>query len=828
MPEAARLERLRRDLSQPPTGLFVAPIRHHSPACAWAVRALIRTVRPRHVLVEAPCDLTRHVDALLDGQTRPPVAIAILHERKGYARRVSYYPFCTHSPEFVALSEGRRIGAKLAFIDLPSAHEAMRSEDDAESGGARAEAYFDSGDYVAALCRRLGCRNGFELWDHLFESRLGDTDWRGFLADVGAYCAALRLATSDELIERNGDAARERHMRSMLAATLREAEGAVVAVVGAFHAPALTEAGADGRSEGRAEERAEPEPMRAPGPATAPAPTRKAAAGTDSYLIRYGFEALDALSGYSAGLPQPGYYEHLWRCANEAEGMPHWRHAALDLVSGFARRARVGGHEVNVPAQVEILRVAEALALMRGHRGVARYDLIDAVRTVLVKGEAGAREVWTERLLAFLRGAAIGDVPACAGSPPLVEDARRRAAALRIDVSDGARRKRRLDIRRKPSHLAASRFFHAMTLLETRFAERLMGPDLLHGVQIERLFEEWSYAWSPRVEAALIERAVHADRVPAACLAVLEQRRDEMQAEGLGRDIVSMAELFVQGLLAGLGVELAPFVRALSADIQAHGDFPSVAYTLRRLHYVRSATGPLAAPKELDLDGVTEAAYLRLIYLCDGLPELPEESLPECIEALRTVAELLRGADADRFDHGLFDDAIERAARSARPGQLLGAALAICVQSGRRSAEALAAAIEGAVAGTADDAEERIASLRGMLHAAPDLLWQHDRLLRSVDRVLCELSNEAFLELLPHVRLAFTNLNPREADRLAAQLAQMHGLRAADFAPQRHALRDEDLARGIAIESELRASFEADGLGAWLGTNSDEGSRRDR
>jgi len=96
-------------LFQPERGLYFAPIRHHSPACAWALRALIQEVRPQQILVEAPVDFTPLIDLLLNEQTRPPVSIVSLVEEPGKeGRRLSgYYPFCAHSPELVALQTGR-------------------------------------------------------------------------------------------------------------------------------------------------------------------------------------------------------------------------------------------------------------------------------------------------------------------------------------------------------------------------------------------------------------------------------------------------------------------------------------------------------------------------------------------------------------------------------------------------------------------------------------------------------------------------------------------------------------------------------------------------
>jgi Family of unknown function (DUF5682) len=795
MSDADAFASVRNSLFQPERGLFIAPVRHHSPACAWAVRALIREVKPKRVLIEAPADFASHIELLTHAETRPPVAIAALIDADGEHRVAAYYPFCVHAPEYVALQESRAIGAEVRFIDLPATDKAMLRETSDDAPVALTdERAFDSGDFIAGLCRRTGCRNGFELWDHLFETRLGDPDWRALLGDVGAYCAGIRAATAPDTIKQHGDDKREAHMGARLLDALADG-GPVVVIVGGFHAPALIDMVASGAQ-----------------------PRSKASSkASRSFVIRYSFTALDALSGYAAGLPQPAYYDFLWRRANEASGKPVWREVGLDLASGFAASMREQGHAIGLPQQVEMLRAAEALALMRGRPGALRHDLIDAARTSLVKGEAGLREAWTERLITYLKGDAIGDVPASAGSPPLVEDARALARSHRIDVSDGAVKRRRLDIRRNAAHLAASRYFHAMTLLETGFAERESGPDYLHNVMTELLLEEWSYAWSPRVEGRLIELAARADRIDAACLWTLEAKREALSQAGRGRDIAAMTELFARGLLAGLANDLAPFLRTLGADIQAHADFTAVAQALRRLYSMARSAGPLGAPPELDLNGVAVAAYLRLVYLCDELSSTASDAAAERVEALRLMTELLNEDEAGVFDRALFDDAIDRVADANPPPEILGAVLAICVHSGRRGPDDLRAALGGQLSGSVVREEDRVAILRGMLHAVPQLLWRSPGVLEVIDNFLGAIDEEAFLALLPHLRLAFAALNPREVDQVAERLASLHGGKASAFAAAHHALSQRDLDRGLAIEQGIRASIAADGLGEWLG-----------
>src|SRR5690606_12018662 len=131
-----------------------------------------------------------------------------------------------------------------------------------------------------------------------------------------------------------------------------------------------------------------------------------------------------------------------------------------------------------------------------------------------------------------------------------------------------------------------------------------------------------------------------------------------------------------QGLLAGLGSKLEPFLKSLAADIHTHGDFAIVAHALKRLHFIERSAGPLGAPATLDLGGAREAADLRLVHLCDELPSTPEEEIGARLVALRLVAELLKDVAPDVLDHTLFDEAIDRVAGARPPAEILGAVLA--------------------------------------------------------------------------------------------------------------------------------------------------------
>ena len=108
-------------------GIWFAPIRHHSPACAYAVRHLIQHIQPSHILIEAPQSFQPLLPDLLSPDTVPP--IAIFAQAKGQTTHSTdspiappihsaYFPFCDYSPEWVALRTGSAQHAHVQFIDL--------------------------------------------------------------------------------------------------------------------------------------------------------------------------------------------------------------------------------------------------------------------------------------------------------------------------------------------------------------------------------------------------------------------------------------------------------------------------------------------------------------------------------------------------------------------------------------------------------------------------------------------------------------------------------------------------------------------------------------
>jgi hypothetical protein len=797
-------------LFHPERALYFAPVRHHSPACALALRDLMREVQPRQVLIEAPADFSSVLPVLLDRALRPPVAVVAFRKAEDETAVTSYYPFSRHAPEMVALLEAQRLGAQIRFIDLPSstrlaAEPAPPGTSSTEPRSLVGEVPFSHSDYVSALCRRTGCRDQNELWDHLFESRIGTADWRRFFLDVGAYCAAVRATIPEAMLVADYTLAREAHMCAALRRALKR-EGPIVVVTGGMHTPALI-ASLAAKPEA-AEDAAEP------------------AAQEKIYVVRYGFRELDRLNGYASGLPLPAYYDGLWERLERSPGAPlDLRAATAELLSAFVAHVRRERPSLtpSLPAVANALETAVRLADLRGRPGPLRTDVLDAALNAFIKGEAApdAEPVLAE-LIAFLRGSALGDVPPSAGSPPLVEAVRAKALEHGFDLAFAASQPRKLDIYRSDRDLAGSRFLHAMALLETGFGMRQSGPDPLSGSGRDLLFETWTASWSPMVEARLIELSRYGDTLEAAALAEVRRLLREARADPARRNAAHAVDLLARACLAGLQAHVGELIAAIDAAVVEDPDIETVSLALSHLFLAWRARVLLGLVGRTEVERLVGTAYRRTLQLAGDIGEVKEERHTGFLKSLVLVRQVVVSArgETEAIDADLFDFFVEGCLGRQLPPLLAGAIAGMAFLAGRIGGPALAARVRGQFGGAHVEPKDNVAAISGLIAVSPDLLIRVPDVVRDLDRVVSGMEDRQFIAELPHLRLAFAALNPRETDAVAALVAECHGL-AAEALPVRQVLgvSGADLAAGLDLDRRLRDSLDADGLAWWTATD---------
>lgn len=814
-PVRAGLERLAAD------GLYFAPVRHHSPACALALQALIREVRPAAVLIEGPDDFDDLLPLLLDDATRPPVAILSQAAPEKPATgadtplsdvRSVFFPFCDYSPEWVAIREGNAVGAQIAFIDqrwhMAPHRDNADADADADARSLMSERYLAHSAYLKALAARSGCRDQDELWDHLFELRPATDlrDWRTLFADVFCYCAMARADYEPAVLEAEGSLPRERHMTAHLRAWRARVAGPIVVVTGGFHTIALQQM------------LEAPEPLRV-------TPTTPATSHTQlgNWLIRYSFDRLDTLNGYGAGMPSPAYYQRVWESANASPAGPMLQDVAVHCLAQLGQQSReLGLAQQHSTADVQAACIqASRLADLRGHAGPGRQDLLDAVRSCFIKG---AIDDGTSGMAAdiqrFLSGSLLGDIPPSAGSPPLLEDARRIARRMGIRLDDSLPRTMKLDIYRKEHHRARSRFLHLMSYLGAGLAQWRGGPDFMAGTALDLLIEEWQVGWNPLVEARLIELAPLAAALADAAMARLRKEEGTLAAQGKARSAAHAVSLLTRACVIGLHDRLPTLITTLAHHLDEDANPGSVTTCAHRLLVLWRAREPLGVREHPQLHALLLHSWNSVLYLLAQLAEVKEEDEAAAIRNLLSVR-ALRDALRPMFGAQQAPEIARWSAQLERIVAAPDAAPGVCSAAGAHLFidghwnEAQLAAMLTTRFGPGAVASDAVRALKGLMAAAPELMVTQSGLRRDITAILDGWDEQTFIAFLPDLRQAFAQLKPQETARLADALAGMHAGTQLSLAETYYLATEQDMMAGTALQASLNDCLERDGLLAW-------------
>jgi hypothetical protein len=754
------------------------------------VIAELDRVRPSIVLIEGPADADPLLGLAAAPGMSPPVALL------GYApdepRVSAFWPFAVFSPEWQALLWAARNGVPVRFCDLPAGMVLAREDEqegreepggpaDGEGAPAADEAsgeavapdretapgeasdmasgaeaapgqeaageeaagvagldYAD--DPIGALAAAAGHDDPERWWEDLIEVR---TDGSSPFAALTEAMAELRAGMPEPPAR---ERAREAHMRQVLRGALKETDGVVAVVCGAWHAPAL----------------AGPLPAAAADAALLRGlPKRKAAIA----WVPWTHSRLAAASGYGAGIGSPGWYHHLFSAPDRP--VERW----LTRVAGVLRERDLPVSSAHV---IEGVRLASSLAALRGRPAPGLTEVSEATLAVLCEGSPTVAGFVTKDLVV---GELLGSVPDDAPPVPLDADFRARARTLRLKITPLAVALD-LDLRRDLDR-RRSQFLHQLDALGIGF-----GTLTQSSVRSTGTFREtWTLAWQPPLSVAVIDAAIWGTTVPGACSARLVARASSAAA------LPEVTETVSAVLLAGVSdTALAPVLRSLDAVAAADKDVLSlmtaVPALVRAIRYgnVRGMqAGPLAAVVDALViricaglpaaaGGLADDAATRLRVAMDGLhAALAVYGQPDSGSAARWAG-ALRQLDGRRDVHGLVAGRVVRMLADA--GALSWADAAVRFRAGLSvgvTAAAKAAWAEGFLAGAGGD---------GAGSAGGGLLLVHDReLLGVLDEWLADLPAADFLEVLPLLRRTFAEFSHPERAAIGRAARALGGQR---------------------------------------------------
>lgn len=816
--------------------LYFAPIRHHSPACAYSVLALIEQVKPDYVLIEGPDSFNPLIAGLLDGDTRPPVAIMGQTAVKGAPEQCdesdavtksAYFPFCEYSPEWQALRIGQQHQAQLRFIDLPwTAQVECDHESENPHHSLQRERYLAHSLFIAQLAKKCGCRDHDELWEHLFELRplASVANWSGFFRDSFVWCALARLDYEPEVLVSEGSTQREAHMQAHIQ-TIKAAEpnAKIVVVTGGFHTLALIEGlgkTADQQFELSTEQQKQ---------FTA---QQKLAERDSAWLIRYSFDRLDALNGYASGMPSPAFYQKVWEgLLTERADQSEQKIAAtaayrnqlgIQFLAYVAEVLREKQFDA-APGFLSVKLAAEQslrLAAFRGHTGAGRYDLLDGLQSAFIKGslDESQDELWQQIKTCF-SGFTLGQIPKGTLSPPLVSETYSLAKAFRFKLDDTLAKTSRLDVYRNKQHRLRSRFLHLLTFLEIHFAKPISGPNFLSGNQMDLLFEEWQYAWTPNVEGELIALSEKGTQLKSIALNKILAMEKQLEEQGVSRSSQSAVTLLMQAALIGLQQRIPTLFMLLDSYIQQDNKFESLVACGHKLVHLWRGRGFFDLAEDSGIKERINRVVQQIFFCLDQVSQGDEQQQEHYFDALLSCRELITFipeiSPETNYSAEFYAQLNRLDGRLNHTPLIKGAVDAIRYLGGKIDESVLINEIQRTFS-LGSDPELAIGYFIGIMRTAPELVVRLPLLIEQLNELLNGWDDARFIQVLPDLRFAFSQLTPKQNAQMARVVAQKLSLETQDLTLHQTQFNQQELLQAMELEQKIQHQLTQQGVIRWF------------
>lgn len=774
------------------------PIRHHSPACSYHLVKVIDEYKPDCILVEGPQNANRLIPVLTDEKTRLPVAFYYFYKdtdkliNEDADDYKCYYPFLNTSPEYNALLQAKKLNIEGSFIDLPYGEILIRT---AENTGIRTEReihnynddyYLSENKIFEMLCEKTGLRNFEEFWEKFFETDALYVSTEDFVAKMLSYCYLARQNMTSDAMKKDGCLVREQYMASKILEASKTYQRVLV-VTGGFHTPGLYELT-------NSEDKIPKIKLHNFGEKT-----------QNVYAMAYSLEAADALNGYASGMQNPGFYDKVWTKIKENTELSQppaevYKDVVLETLLKTAKKANKANLLITMADIASAVTMYEGLALMRDKKAPGLYELYDSVQSCFVKGELNAAsDIPMKILREIATGSEIGKLCDYAEKVPLLKNFEDLCEKYRLKIASVIEQKVELDIFAKPQHMEISRFFYQMNFLDTNFAQRIKGADIINNTDRSRIREVWSYRRSIKTDSSLIDSSAYGATLKETCRIIAAKRLKNEQRCGEG------AKLCVECFLMGIDVS-EKFAEKMDEIIINDGDFFSLGKGIYYFNMLDSLK-KLYDSEQVSTKYFLTKCFNKIAVMLPSMMNVNSEHSQECIKICKTLYGLVSG-DILKEEHDRLFETFKTMCSAKNPEPALyGAVLGLLYGNDLSYKTEINNALNGYLTGSEEMHRQGAVFLRGLFCTARDIVLVGNEFVTMTDNLIRALSPDDFMEVLPELRLAFSYFIPSETDSIAEKVASLYDKTKADVKRSLE-VYNSLYAMGVRLEKEICAEFE--------------------
>ena len=712
-------------------GIHVLGIRHHGPGSARSVRNYLERLKPDIILVEGPPEADEILQWVSNNALKPPVALLVYQPDN--PKQSVVYPFAVFSPEWQAVTFGKENNIPVRFIDLPMFHQfAIEAEKPSEENAEQvpqeatdpAEATAEPlqeerrRDPIGYLADVAGYNDGETWWEQMFEFRKDDDDV------FKAITEAMQSLRSEIPAPPNRmEQLREAFMRKQIRQAQREMYTTIAVVCGAWHAPALIH---------MPKQKEDNDVLKG-------LPKVK----TDVTWIPWTYSRLSYASGYGAGIPSPGWYDHTWH--HTKDDGSRW----MAKVAGLFREK---GMDTSVAHVIESVRLAEGLASLRGYPKAGLAELNEATLSVVCHGEPLMMQLVQQELIVSNR---LGEVPEDIPKPPLQNDINKLQKSLRLpptaDFKDYT-----LDLR-KEMDLDRSKLLHRLLLLGISWGE----PHASSGKGTFK--EQWRLQWQPEFSVLIIEKGSWGNTVEEAANNLI------IHAAQGSSSIAEIAALLEKSIPAELNKGVEVLIGQLNNLAATNGDVLQLVSAIPPLvNIVRYGN-----VRNTDADMVLQIIRSLSLRVCIGLTNavmgLNDEAARDLIPMIASLHDAFSILQEEELDQA-WSATLQKIADTDQATAIVsGYCTRLLTNQKILEGEALVKKFHYRMSVHAMP-DQCAAWLEGFLKGSGTILLLDQELWGVVNQWVHLLPEETFIEVLPLLRRTFSAFNAVEKRKLGEKV----------------------------------------------------------
>ncbi|WP_432632168.1 DUF5682 family protein [Brachyspira sp.] len=737
------------------------PVRHHSPACAYHLKKIIEEYKPETILIEGPSDSNFLMEYMTNEETIPPFCIYSSYIDKSGEKCRSYYPFLYYSPEFVAIKKSYELKINCAFIDMPFGYIIENSENNINKKPIsiydKDNNKFNVNDYTIRLTKKSGLKSFAEFWERDFEIKGILKNSEDFIKSVFALGYYMRLIESEDIETKN----REYFMAKNIKEFIDKKIDKILVITGSFHVKGIIDKLKDFENIEKEFSKLKKYEIQ----------------NSSNYLIPYSFEEADQRKGYIAGIEYPAFYNNIWKKLNEDST----HNAYTETVKSFIIKAagiNRDYYNMNIPDCINAYYMAINLAKLRGKNNAGVYELIDAVKSAFIKGEISLENTGNiELMMKLLSGIANGKVSSKSIVPPVVLDFRNLCKTHRIRIDKTETTESILDIIKDKNHFEKSKFFHKMRFLDIGFCKLIKGPDYINKIDKNLAREIWKYKYNSQVEALLIDKSVYGTSIEELCFNFIKDKlKNRLNAE-------EISKLIIESTVMGLYNFLIDNYSEIENIILSDNDFISLCKALDNFSYlinIEKINGNINKDREnifKDADiiskikSLSKHAFILAVQNMESIKNFDEENALKYSIYIKNL--YIYTLENEDFEKEFFNEKIDSMIQNTFGSSHI---YAVCLSIKYKSARIDSKEFATIISNFLETAEtESIAYfLNGIFLIARDIIFINDDLINEIDKAIKNIEENKFIEILPNLRLAFTNLTPTETERLSLIIAKIY------------------------------------------------------